>query len=80
MNEKRITQELLDKLQTWVKGGSRAFSVKSDSYFKRENTVWVYDYDMAAGIHLALDDSAENLTERIRADKRERLLKELEAS
>jgi hypothetical protein len=76
VNEKRITQAYLEKLEAWAKEGRRNFTIHYDDLMMRHPRIWVFDYAAVHGVFIAPDDPVENLAERIAADKRECLRRE----
>ena len=72
----KVTTEKMDKLEAWAKAGRRHFTVHYDDLMMRHPLIHVFDYDSVHGLTLSSDDSLENLSERIRADKDECLRRE----
>ena len=74
-----ITIELLAKLSEWQAAGRRTVKVEKDSLHSNvaQWVVWIYDYDVEAGIRLGVEHLDQDFDKLILIKQRETLMKKM---
>ena len=74
-----ITMELLAKLSEWQAAGRRVVKIEKDSLESNipEWRIWIYDYDVEAGIRLKAELLDQDFDKLIVTKQREELLRKM---